>query len=276
MPRRAALPRLRRPGFDFLDDAAADNDRVGVRRDRPGAGRIANAEADADGQRDVAADLGELADHLGDVEMAGPGDALERHVVDVPARHAPHGDDPRLGGRRRQQEDRRQAVARSGRRRNRPPLRADSRPRSRRRRRRRARAAAKRRNAHRLDRIGVSHEHDRRRCVLAPECRDHGEHVASSRCLAPARVPTRAGSPDRRPSDPKTAPPARSTSAPAATSACSSCTVTAGDGSPAVTYGTSAVRPAARSLAKVVSMRFKSGGRQAFKRRCEGSHSGRQ
>src|SRR5690348_13155904 len=45
-------------------------------------------------------------------------------------------------------------------------------------------------------------------------------------------------------------------SAPAATSAFISGTVVAGDGSPAVTYGINAVRPAERSRANVASIRF--------------------
>ena len=44
---------------------------------------------------------------LGGVEMAGAGHALERDVVDVAARDARDGGDPRVGRRRRQQEDRR-------------------------------------------------------------------------------------------------------------------------------------------------------------------------
>src|SRR5215471_6040681 len=45
-------------------------------------------------------------------------------------------------------------------------------------------------------------------------------------------------------------------SAPASTSACSRGTVTVGEGSPAVTYGISAVPPEVRRLAKQASMRF--------------------
>src|SRR3989442_3572274 len=50
--------------------------------------------------------------------------------------------------------------------------------------------------------------------------------------------------------------PSSTTSAPAATSACSNGTVTAGVGSPAVTYGINATRPAARSVANLLSIRF--------------------
>ena len=51
--------------LDLGDDAAADDDGVGMRGDRPRAGGVANAEADADRQRDVAADLRELARDVG-------------------------------------------------------------------------------------------------------------------------------------------------------------------------------------------------------------------
>src|SRR6059058_1754781 len=51
--------------------------------------------------------------------------------------------------------------------------------------------------------------------------------------------------------------PSSITSAPAAASACMMGTVSSGAGSPAAIYGISAARPAARSRAKVVSIRFK-------------------
>src|SRR5438128_979016 len=73
----------RRAGFNFLNDATADHDRVGMRGDRPRAGRVADAEADADRQGDVLADLGEPGDDLSRVEMPCAGDALERDVIDI-------------------------------------------------------------------------------------------------------------------------------------------------------------------------------------------------
>ena len=56
MPREPCAGALRAPpsggpGLDFLDDAAADHHRVGVRGDRLRARRVADAEADADRQR---------------------------------------------------------------------------------------------------------------------------------------------------------------------------------------------------------------------------------
>ena len=68
--RAARAARLRgRTVLDFLDDPAADDDRVGVRGDRLRARRIADAEADADRQRDVAADLGQLAHDVRGIEV---------------------------------------------------------------------------------------------------------------------------------------------------------------------------------------------------------------
>ena len=54
------LHRLRaRRVFQFLDDAAADHDRVRHRGHRPGGRGVADAEADADRQLDVLADRGD-------------------------------------------------------------------------------------------------------------------------------------------------------------------------------------------------------------------------
>ena len=81
-----------------------------MRGDRLRARRVADAEAHADRQRDVPADLGELARDVGGVEMAGAGHALQRDVVDVAARERRDRGDARLGRRRREQEDRRDAA----------------------------------------------------------------------------------------------------------------------------------------------------------------------
>src|SRR5512147_1133065 len=60
--------------------------------------------------------------------------------------------------------------------------------------------------------------------------------------------------------------PSSTMSAPAATRRCRIGTVIAGDGSPAVTYGMSAVRPAARRRANVESIRLKPGAPSAPRR----------
>src|SRR4051812_29109108 len=68
---------VRRSGFDFLDDAAADHHGVGVRRDRLRAGSVANAEADADRQCDVLAHGGELARNFARIKMPRTGYAFQ-------------------------------------------------------------------------------------------------------------------------------------------------------------------------------------------------------
>ena len=143
-----------------------------MRGDRARARGVANAEADADRQRDVPADLVELARDVARVEMARAGDALQRDVIDVAAREprdalrcAPRASSARSGRSAR-------CRARAAAPRTRPLPRADSRrrctpstPASRAR-------SANARDAHRLDRIRVAHQHDRRRRVAPAKLRD--------------------------------------------------------------------------------------------------------
>src|ERR1022692_3729575 len=76
-PRCGALGRLRwRTALDFLDDSAADDERVGVRGDGLWARGVANAEADANGKCDMLSDLGQPGDGAGDVDVACARDAL--------------------------------------------------------------------------------------------------------------------------------------------------------------------------------------------------------
>ena len=113
------------------------------------------------GSEVLRADGAQLRADVGDVEVRRAGNALQRHVVDVPAREARDLLDPRLGRGRRQQEDRidpgpfhelrerpallrrivddEDAVDAGG-----------------------ARALDETLDAHRLDRVRVPHQHDRR------------------------------------------------------------------------------------------------------------------
>jgi hypothetical protein len=179
--------------------------------------RIANAEADADGKLHVLADLGELRAHLCRVDMCRAGDAFERNIVDVTARELSDRGDSRLGRGRREQEDRRDAVLGE-------PLSefdrlfgrivddehaVDARL---------ARAVGKCGDAHRLDRIRIAHEHDRRRIVALAKRPHHVQHGGEPDTL---RQRALGGALDNGPSaiGSENGTPSSITSAPAATSA---------------------------------------------------------
>ena len=223
-------------GFDFLDDAAADDDRVGDLRHAARGFGVADAEAHADRQpRARRGSRGILALDIGKIDVRGAGDAPQRDVVEVAAadpRHLARCASPSRSARAGRSD--RCRLSSPARRTARTP-RADSRPRSRRRRRplwpRQRRTVS---HAHRFDRVGVAHEHDRRLVVgscgnsaTMPSTSDRPTPCFSAR--SPARWitgPSAIGSENGTPSS--------MMSAPASTSPCISGTVSAGCGSPAV------------------------------------------
>src|SRR5438552_8950313 len=97
---------LRRSALDFLDDAAADHHRVGVRGDRLRPRSVANAEADADRTRHVLAYFGKLGDDIRGVEVRRAGHSLERDVIYISAREPGNGHDARRPPGRRKKKDR--------------------------------------------------------------------------------------------------------------------------------------------------------------------------
>ena len=85
-PRAATLSRGSR--LEQLDQRDADDDRIGDRGHGARRRRVADAEADADRHLHVRLDARHHLRDRVDVEVAGTGHALQRHVVDVAARDA--------------------------------------------------------------------------------------------------------------------------------------------------------------------------------------------
>ena len=171
-----------RSGFDFLDDTRADHHGVRVRGDGLRAGGVADAEAHADRQLTCLRICARLRRDIGGIDVPGARHALQRHVVDVAARDLGDRGDARFRRRRRQQEDRRD-VARGQHLREVGGLfgrivddqdAVDA---------GRLGAIRERRHAHRFDRIGVAHEHDRRHRVGAAEVANHVEDVVQADAL---------------------------------------------------------------------------------------------
>ncbi len=105
-PRDGGGAPLRRGLLQQLDKAAADHDGVrhlGHRARRRG---VADAETDPDGKRHARLDGRDFTRNAGNIQICGARHPLERHIVDVAARHLADGGDPVVGRRRREQEDR--------------------------------------------------------------------------------------------------------------------------------------------------------------------------
>ena len=123
------------------------------------------------------ADARDTLRDVGKVEIARPGHALQRHVVEIAAPQRRDLLQTRVRRGRREQENGVEAARVEQRRRARAPPPADSRPPARRPRPPPLAASAKRSVAHGLDRVGVA-EHDHGRSGIArPELRDEPEHV---------------------------------------------------------------------------------------------------
>src|SRR5690242_1039449 len=173
----------RRALLDLGDDAAADDDRVGMRGDRARARRIANAEAHADRQCDLAANRIHAACDVRGVEMAGAGHALERNVIHVTGGEARDQRHARVGRGGRNEEDRRD-VARAqqlgqlarflGRIVDDDDA-VDTRV---------ARTVGEGRDAHRLDRVRIAHQHQRCPDVALAKLSGERKHVLQRDALS--------------------------------------------------------------------------------------------
>ena len=130
----------------------------------------------------MATDFEKLARHVGRVEMSRSGHALERNVIDIAVRQRCDRRDARFRRRRRQQEDRRD-VARAQELRELAGLlrrivddehTVDACRRG---------TVGEHGLAHRLDRVRVTHQHDRRRAIACAKIANEREYVGESDVL---------------------------------------------------------------------------------------------
>jgi hypothetical protein len=148
-------------------------------RHGPGGGRVADTESHAYRQRGLAADPGNFLGHLGQVQVPGPGDALERNVIQVAAGKPGHLGHARIAGGRREQKNQVHAVAahKAGERlaflrgiiHHQHPVHA-----------RLLRLIDEAICAHRLDRIGIAHQHHRRGLIARAKLMHQCEHAVQA------------------------------------------------------------------------------------------------
>jgi hypothetical protein len=173
--------------FHRLDHAASDHDCIGHLRDGPCAGGVLDAESDTHRQAYTCSNRRYPLGHGRDVQVTGPRDAGQAHVVHVSAGDTGDLVDPSFGGGRRQQEDRvdcahPQALGKLGAFLGRvidDQHAVDARIR---------RELHKAIGSHPLDRVRVPHQHDRSGLIAAAKISDELQTLLQTHPLADRAV----------------------------------------------------------------------------------------